>query len=79
MDDDAEVFVACRERMALPELDGSSEAVLREHFSALVSVLSCFLGPRLRLPQRGASLLQGDNPQTIMPDLLVWNLVLTTL
>ena len=54
MDDDAEVFVACRERMALPELDGSSEAVLREHFSALVSV---FLASATRSVSSGSPLL----------------------
>ena len=54
MDDDAEVFVACRERMALPELDGSSEAVLREHFSALVSV---FLAYATRSVSSGRPLL----------------------
>ena len=54
MEDDAEVFVACRERMALPELDGSSEAVLREHFSALVSV---FLAYATRSVSSGRPLL----------------------
>ena len=54
MDDDAEVFVACRERMALPELDGSSEAVLRDHFSALVSV---FLAYATRSVSSGRPLL----------------------
>ena len=42
MDDDTEVFVACRAQLALPELDGSSEAVLREHFSALASVFLAY-------------------------------------
>ena len=42
MDDDTEVFVACRAQPALTELDGSSEAVLREHFSALASVFLAY-------------------------------------
>ena len=42
MDDDTEVFVACRAQLALPELDSSSEAVLREHFSALASVFLAY-------------------------------------
>lgn len=65
MDDDTEVFVACRAQLALPELDGSSEAVLREHFSALASVFLAYATSDL-----GGSplLLSGADFETMLHD-----------